>query len=716
MARDAEQIRDDQAELMRRRSAARREVGEIPPIADVRRRGRCRRSLRLFCETYNREAFSIAWSNAHLDIIARIEEAVTHGALFAFAMPRGSGKTTIVRMAALWALSYALCRYVFVIGANQERANDTLESLRMAIRFLPRYAADFPEVAWPAQHLQGIANRASGQTCRGESTLIEWSADRIVLPTVPPPANWPKAWPLRSDGRVPTSGCVVSASGLTGEGIRGSLLTLSTGEMIRPDLVLIDDPQTRESAMSPSQNAKREALISADVLGMAGPGRSIAAVMPCTVIYPGDMVDRILDRSRHPLWRGERTRLLNSLPSDLEAWEQYFEIYRRCAQSEPPDFAEANRYYRDHRAALDAGAEASWPQRKQEWEVSAIQSAMHLYCRDRRAFFAEYQNEPLPPDAAATVENLEPEAVAARLNRCPRGAVPASCTRLTAGIDVGGSILYWVVCAWDERFGGAVVDYGTWPRQPRSYFAAADARPRLEDEYPRLSEPERVYAGLRALIDQVAGRAYPQSEGGELRVSQCLIDAGWQTQVVHQVSQRSQHAAVLLPSKGYYVGESGRPMSDWKRDAGVRCGRDWRVHRGPHGRYVLFDSNAWKTVVANALQAPEGGAGCLLLFGERSHDHQLFADHLCAEFRTPLEGRWRKVEVWRRRPDGGDNHYFDALVLAAVAASVSGLVCDAGAAVGEPAKAPPPRKRLSLADIQRQRLQRSTSADSRPRG
>jgi hypothetical protein len=95
----------------------------------------------------------------------------------------------------------------------------------------------------------------------------------VVLPTVAPPANWPRHWPLRADGMVPTSGAVVSASGLTGEGIRGSLLTLTTGEMVRPDLVLLDDPQTHESAHSQTQNVTREQLVGADVLGMAGPGQ-----------------------------------------------------------------------------------------------------------------------------------------------------------------------------------------------------------------------------------------------------------------------------------------------------------------------------------------------------------------------------------------------------------------------------------------------------------
>src|SRR5262245_27668318 len=360
-----------------------RDIAPIPNLASPRRRSRCRKSLKLFCETYNPSAFSLAWSVDHLKAIARIEEAVTLGALYAYALPRGSGKTTLLRMAALWALSYGHRRYVFSIGANQEKAADTLSSVKTWMRFLPDYVADFPEVSYPANRLGGIAQRAGGQLCNGEPTLIEWGKDRIVLATVPVPGNWPRTWPRRGDGMSPSSGAVLSASGLTGDGIRGSLLTLTTGETIRPDLVLLDDPQTSESSASPTQNVTRERLVSADVLGMAGPGKTIAAMLAGTVISPGDMVDCILDRSKHPLWRGERAELVRTMPSNLRAWEEYREVWARCALREPPSFTEANNYYIAHREDLDRGAEASWPERKLDGEVSAVQHAMHLYLRDR---------------------------------------------------------------------------------------------------------------------------------------------------------------------------------------------------------------------------------------------------------------------------------------------------------------------------------------------
>lgn len=700
------------AQISRERAAAGREIGEIPDIADVRRRSRCRLSLHKFCETYNPEAFSLAWSGDQLRAIKRIEEAATLGALYALAMPRGSGKSTICRMAALWAISYGHCRYVFVIGANAAKAEDTLAAVKTFVRFLPEYGADFPEVAFPAQCLGGIANRSAGQTCGDESTLIEWAKDRVVLPTVPPPANWPKKWPLRADGKVPTSGAVVSAAGLTGEGIRGSLLTLSTGEMVRPDLVLLDDPQTSESAFSPTQNATREHLVGADVLGMAGPGKTIAAVMPCTVIAPADFVDRILDRSKHPLWRGERTRMLTTMPTDLAAWDGYFEVYRRCAQKEPPDYREAHAHYRANRAALDAGAEASWPARKLEGEVSAIQHAMNLYCRDRRAFWSEYQNEPLEESLAESRE-LKADDIARKLAgpSVPRLTVPRESTHLTAFVDCSTNLLWYAVAAWDERFNGCAIDYGAWPRQNRAYYEQADARPSLKDAFPGLSEPQRVYAGLDALTGEILGREYRRQETGQpVKVERCLVDANWQPgggDPIYQFCRRSPWSALLLPSIGHASTSNRRPISEWKRLPGQRVGRDWRIMfpESGRGRRVVFDPDSWKTFLADRLLTPPGGAGCLQLYGDRPEVHQLLADHLTAEYATRVTVGTRTTDKWAVRPERRDNHLLDCLTGCAVAASVQGLAWTDGSTAEAPrAAGRPPAGGKKFSDMQREKM------------
>lgn len=697
-----DKYRSQQADIARKASAGRREIGGIPPIADVARRDRCRKSLKEFCETYNPAAFHMAWSDDQLRSLARIEEAATRGAMYAFAEPRGSGKTTRCRMAALWAVSYGYCRYLYLLGANAEKAKDSLAAIKTMVRFLPEYAADFPEISYPATMLGGIANRAAGQTCGGESTLIEWGQDRIVLPTVRPPDNWPAGWPLRADGMVPTAGAVLGTSGLTGDGIRGSVVTLTTGEQVRPDFVILDDPQTDESAKSPSQNATREELIGGAVLGMAGPGRPIAAVMPCTVIAPGDCIDRILDRTRHPLWRGERSRLLRSMPADMAAWKAYFEVYADCAQAEPPDFGPANAYYLAHRAELDAGAEAAWDARKGDGDVSAVQHAMHLYFRNPRVFWAEYQNEPLEAELLPGALTFDPAAVLARerMAGTPRGSVPREGDRLTAFIDIGDHLLWYGVVAWDGRFGGTVIEYGTHPAQSRAYFKATDPRPGLADVYPGLSKSQRVFAGLSALLPRVVGAEYPREVGGGLRVSRCLVDSGDgdTADAVLKAVRASPLAALVYPSKGVGRSLTQVEVGRWKLRDGERSGWNWKLTApaAGRGRGVQFDTDVWKTFLHERLTTPPGGAGALTLFGDDPKQHALLADHLAAEYAEPQEVRGGKFQKWVERPHHPDNHWLDVLTGCCVAASVDGLAFHPG---GDP-PAPARRARVKLSEQQ----------------
>jgi hypothetical protein len=677
--------RDDEARRNRATSRSGRDIGPIPDIANVRRRTKCRKSLLAFGLTYIPEAFDKPCCPDQLRGIARLEEAAQLGARYAFAWPRGGGKTAWCRAAALWAISYGLCHYVYLIGANQGKADANLQALKIWMRFLPLYAADFPEICHAVKALRGIANRASGQTCGDASTQIEWGKSEIVLPTVPLPGNWPKSWPRRGDGQAPTSGSIVAASGLTGEGIRGSLLTLTTGAMIRPDLVLLDDPQTPESARHPAQNATREQLVAADVLGMAGPGKTISAVMPCTVIAPGDMVDCLLDRAKHPLWRGERTRILRSMPTCLERWDPYFELYHRDAQREPPDYTRSAAYYREHQAELEEGAEASWPERllapdkarKFAGDVSAVQHAMHLYDQDQRAFFSEYQNDPLPLVAPLTGELVADE-VAARCNRFARGTAPGWAQRLTAFIDVQGELLYWVACAWGEGFSGAVLDYGAWPDQRRDYYTLRQANPTLAAATGVTSLEGSLHAGLGRLTAELLGREWPVEGAPGLRIERCLVDSGWgySTLVVRRFCRGSPHAPVLLPSKGMPIGAAHVPMEDWPRKEGERRGDQWLVRLpapGQTSRLILFDANAWKDFLRQRLRQPLGETGALTLFGADPRAHRLLADHCTSEYRVETSGRGRQLQAWLLRP-GDENHLWDALVGCCVAASERGTI------------------------------------------
>jgi hypothetical protein len=685
--KDYEAFKASQAAISRERSAQGRDIAPLPPVADPARKEACRYDLLAFFDAYFRPGrFSLPWSPPHLTAVARMQAAILEGGQFALAMPRASGKSAMAEAAALHALLYGHRRFVVIVGASEDAASENLASIKVEIETNDLLLADFPEVCYPVRMLEGIHHRANGQTLGGERTRIVWTDDRVTLPTVP---------------GSPASGARLRAAGITGR-IRGMKATTASGESIRPDLCLVDDPSTDESATSPAGNAKREKVVNGAVLGLAGPTTRISAFAAVTVIAPGDLAERLLDRDRHPVWNGERTRMVVAWPTNQDLWDRYADIWRNDRRG-GGDGSAATAFYRANRPAMDAGAAVSWPERFRPGELSAVQSAMNLRLeRGEAAFLAEYQNDPQAERAAGQVEDLEPDAVAARVNGVPRGTVPRECTRLTGFVDVGAKILHWCVVGWTESFTGSVVDYGTVPKQNRAYFTAADARPSLEDLAPGVKEESRVYAGVDAALKTVLGRPYPREGGGELDVEKCLVDSGWLPDPVHQVCRKSQFVGRVLPSKGMGLTAASKPMRDYHPKAGETAGADWRlvpVTGGGRGRQCNYDANTWKTFAATCLLAPLGAAGAMTLFGRDRAAHQLFADHLCAEFRIRTQGRGRTLDEWRARPGNPDNHFWDTVVGCCVAASVAGLKWDSGAAVGDPMPPKERRKVRKLSDL-----------------
>ena len=496
----------------------------------------------------------------------------------------------------------------------------------------------------------------------------------------------------------PASGAVIRVAGITGR-IRGMKFKRPDGQTVRPSLVILDDPQTDESARSLSQCANRERILAGAVLGLAGPGQKISGIMPCTVIRPGDMADRILDTEKHPEWNGERTKMVYAFPDDEKLWDRYAEI-RADSLRAHGDLREATAFYRANQQAMDAGAKVAWLPRFNHDEASAIQHAMNLKLQDETAFWAEYQNEPLPENVGED-EQLTVDEIAQKLNGQKIGEIPIGCNHLTMFIDVQGKLLFYVVAAWESDFTGYVVDYGAYPDQRRRYFTLRDARPTLLDEKKGAGLEGSIYAGLETLTGEYLSKEWNRDDGAMMKIERCLIDANWgtSTDVVYQFCRQSNHAAVLYPSHGRYVGASSTPFAEYRKKRGDRVGHNWRIPN-VHGkraiRHVLYDTNYWKSFIHARLAAVMGDRGCLSLFGRDPARHQLFAEHLTAEYRVKTSGRGRTVDEWKLRPEAHDNHWFDGIVCCAVAASIQGAILPGTQEIAKPVA-----KRLKLSDIKR---------------
>lgn len=647
-----------QRDYMARRRASAQEIGPIPLIVDPIRRRDCLADFQLFCRTYHASEFSKLWADYQKSMATRIQQAVEFGGWCARAVPRGGGKTTLCSVGLEWAALRGSHFYPTIFGASEALGVRLLKGIKTQFLTNELLLADFPHAIYPIWMLGNEARKATGQKYNGQPTFIEWSANRIVLPWIDEEASL-------------ANGVVIEAFGIT-SALRGLKHTRPDGRSVRPDLALVDDPQTRESAKSPSQSQTRLEILTGDIAYLAGPGEKMPVFCPCTVIYEGDLADQILDRDKHPEWQGERTKMVESFPSNLDLWDQYADILRASLR-EDGDFQAANAFYASNREKMDAGAAVSWEERYREDELSAIQHAMNLKIRDEAAFYAECQNEPII--AQDNLDLLSEDEICNKVTGYSRGIVPDECSAVTAFTDVQDEHLFWMVCAWTPDFTGYIIDYGAWPDQKRNYFTRHDIRKRLSHVYPG-DASSFMFAGLTDLGTKLA-RPYQKASGGELPLARWCIDIGFRATPITAYAVQSAHRNIISLTRGFGVTAKTNPFNEAER------ARKWRTTHGHWfwadgpgaAKAVRFDTNYWKTRVHLALLRPLNARGSIQLFKAPPQVHRMLADHLRAEKATRVEAKGRIVHEFTEIP-GRDNEGLDCLVGCALGASIVGITPD----------------------------------------
>ena len=653
-------------------SAKGRELKSLPPVRDPERRRHCERNLLHTLQEYFPKSFHLEFSTEHLRVIAKIQTACFAALQQAIAMPRGDGKSTICRCASMWVALNGHHRFQMLLGANAAKAVESLDSIKFQLETNELLCEDYPEIIHPIRALNRIAQNGNGQTYQGKPTYINWSGDLIRFPVIP---------------GSPGGGAITLVAGLQ-EAVRGAnQFDVVTQTPLRPTFILLDDPSTRKSAESDEENNTREAIINGDLLGCAGPGKPMSVLMPCTVIRPNDVASRFLDRQRNPDWRGERIPMLWSLPTNMDLWQQYDTIRRRCLEEivddldEAPDpaviFAPCNKFYREHHAAMNEGAVVHWPGRKDPWMIDGLQLAMTLYFKNASAFFAEYQNDPLAAIETDT-ELLSEFELCTRLSGFDAIVVPPWATEIVAHIDCHKRILYFVISAFSPSFEGSIIHYGTYPKQSHPYFTPRTASPTIEQLHPGAGVEGALIAAVQALAGEIFKTPYRRTDGAKMKPTLVLVDAGWKRDPVFKACETFQ-GGNLWPAVGRRFLPDDTPLSACKPRAGETIGQEWTVPavHGPTIRHVQQDANWWKTFAAARLSCPPTAPGALTLFGKAPHgipdvSHQFFAQHLTAEYPTPAAGRKRTIEIWNPKPGSTQNHWWDNVVGCCVAASVAG--------------------------------------------
>jgi hypothetical protein len=477
------------------------------------------------------------------------------------------------------------------------------------------------------KRLDGIPLRANGQLCRGKPTFIKWGS-KIVFPSVD------------ESVAAGNAGCVIEAVGIGGS-IRGRRHTDSEGVKRRPDFALLDDPQDREDAESQNETDKRERIIRADVLGMAGHKKKIASMMLCTVIKKDDLADKMLSHKLHPEWRGEKTAMVTRFPKAKDTlWLRYF-ILRREGLADGDNGEEANRFYHKNRKAMDEDAVVSWPARHGKGE-SAIQYAMNLLCDlGEEAFASEYQNEPI--ENVVNMTRLDEEIVLTRIGIQPRNEPPSGTAFTLAGIDVNLYGLTFCVAAFRNDWTASIIDYG---------MTSDGGRQRAE-----MTDQQYVATMLAATLNEIDGRAYADKLNG------VLVDRGYMADAVKSVLRSTKKRYSLAASLGRATKEY-KPPKDARR-----AGNGWYEKDMDAVNTIVHNTDLYRVQAQRAFLLASGVPGGASLWKDTTRQHRTFSQQICNEFLCGVNDDGK--HDWRQKPNTRHDA-LDALVMCYAGAAVMG--------------------------------------------
>lgn len=644
--------------------SARNNIAPLPRVRDRARRRRCFDSLVSFADAYCGVLFQHAPSAALRAYAETLQAAIEGAGQVHVRMARGAGKTTWVKAALAWGLATGRLHYAVVFCASAELSAAIVTDVWGVFESGGAFAEDWPEIAHPIARAGGLPQRFASQHWNGHRTGMRKSAREIQLPTIP--------------------GSVSSGGVLVGRGAGSKTRGLVRGKR-RPDIVLLDDLQSREDARNANRVRNLSAWVDGDVQGLAG-SRLLNAVMTSTPIVAGDLSELYADNAVHPEWRVVEYRLLEGEPRAPELWAEYAERWREARRTGDMAFKEATAFYETHRADMDAGLEVLDPAAfDARLELSGVQHAQNLrLTMGAEAFAAEYQ---LAVRAAVETVQIAPALVASRLNGARRGALPPGTVQAVAFCDVNAVAgISWACVAFGPRGLAAVVDYGRYPgggvRLVPEGLTEADAQ-------------GRIARGLSEVVRRLLDASLPNARGVPEKIAAVWIDAGYQRKVVQSVCSvfRSRTGRLVWADVGIAhdrYNPHGRHV--------VQTG-DGVDHRALDGdRWFAHDADRWRERTQRAFLGEPMQAGTLSLPGDAPREHADFAEEVCSEVLAEKITDSRGVEhyFWNQRPGAG-NHWLDAVTGCVAMGAWYRLLDDAAESIA--AINPGPRQRVSALPV-----------------
>ena len=628
---EPETVGSDRIAVQREKRLSARDLA-IPVCKNPERRAIAESSTRDWLATYGPSFYRRELSPQINTLIDAYEQVLSFGGDQAVAATRGIGKSTLVSWLTVCFVMRGMLDCVLILAQNGEKASQNMANIKAILLSSKELGEDYPEVLTPVRDVRGAPQKGMSQTVGGVNTEIQWSSLQIVLPKIPGFAG---------------AGAVIASLTIDSGNVRGF-----NHEGKRPKVVVLDDPETRESAASDKEIENREQIIEADVAELGTPERPVARLMLTTIQNRKSISWAYTDPVKKPSWNGKRFAFLKTWPDRKDLWDRYVNQRRREQQAGDRYSRGAHSAYLENREEMDAGAvcENDLYDRRQlpdgtQVQVSALQRLYDVIA-DRgedgfRHVLSEWQNDP-PEDEAGEAGDLTPEIVASRVNGIPRGTVPDDVETLVIQIDLHNAWHYWTALA-TSRNGTVrdVVDYGL-------HNVPVDAE---------LTTDNAIALALDQLCDELTGRDWITTEGRIVPLDLVMIDAGYKQEV--GLSLITERKGLFRLSKGR---ENGKNLYKSPKETGPNAVKQEHWYDGKqeacedsNGKQwwlVFADTDYWMHQLHSAFAAAlfdESGVrqeGSIGLFGDDPDVHLSPVDRQVARsaFATQICG-W----LWQSR-------------------------------------------------------------------
>ena len=604
--------------------------------ADQKRRDRLERHPARWLRWYMPQAFCLPWSDAHREIIDGAVEAAHTGRGLVVAAPRAEGKSAVIRGVSLYLECTKIVRFPVVGSWTNRLSKEAFKAWKTLLSATgSRLCEDYPEITQPFEistNTARLKNLTWADTGKPVGASID-SVDKIII--------------------LPDSQGAIVAGTVNGD-IKGLSITLPSGEILRPDLLMLDDAQDADRADQPTAVAETIERIESQWFCLGGPGTRMTVFIACTVKERDDVSEYWL---KHPDFKAIRIPRIVSWPSgwkqaDGEArtlWNE-FDLVRRDGMKA------AAKFYRKHKKKMTAGMMVSWKSRfdKQRGEPDAMFSAMWDYFRvGEHTFASEYQNAPIEQDVS--VYHISSKLIQSRADpdRQP-GITPPWVALRVAGTDVNPSYALTTAvtgCGPDQTT--AVLWYGLYTNKPLPILQSLTKR----------EQDAAVYEALVIHGKQLAALPCPPEIW--------TVDAGGA--VFDVVLRFAANSAKLcgLPC----IASTGRAGArNWNPNVKSRIGKPREMAvmcRDPaKGIWIAFNADYWREVAQRGWTGSPGAPGSCSLFAGR---HSRFADQICAE-QLAGKGEIGGRMMWRWNTNNTVKHdYGDSMTMCYMLAGWQGI-------------------------------------------